>query len=86
MTPSRVHLTIDRVIVIVSGTAPAAFGLDALIHAEIRAALGGVALPNGRTVRASVGVNAPPLNSAASIARAVGLGVSQAVSNGRAHG
>jgi hypothetical protein len=84
--PARVELTIDRVIVTASGPVLHAAGLDALIRAEVSAALAGVALPTGRTVKAGVGVSAPALDSAASIARAVGSGVSQAVSQGRAHG
>ncbi|MGF6289678.1 hypothetical protein [Paraburkholderia youngii] len=82
MKPAHLTLTIDRVIVTASVATPNVTALEALIEAEVRAALSDASLPAVRTVKAQVSVNAPALDSAASIARAIGIGVSQAVSKG----
>ncbi|MEX3636132.1 hypothetical protein [Paraburkholderia sp. BR14320] len=86
MKPAHLTLTIDRVIVAANAATPDVGVLDALIQAEVRAALSDASLPACRTVKAQVSVTAAALDSMASIARAIGMGVAQAVSRGRAHG
>ena len=82
------ELTIDRVRVVGAphGSVNAA-ELRALVHDAVVRALDGASLPNGRAVKARVEVSVPTLADSGQVARAIGHGVSQAVSvPGRAHG
>jgi len=81
------RIEIDRVVVRgASGQGLEAAELRTLVENAVRQAIGSAALPNGRSVRASVQVSASSLASGGAIAAAVGNGVSRAVGGGRTHG
>jgi len=81
-------LDIDRVVL----TGSATHALDAneirsLVTRALTGSLSNVALPDGRTVRASVGIPpVPPPTTAQGIATAVASAVTSAVRKGSGHG
>lgn len=81
------RIEIDRVVVRgAAGFGLAAAELRTLVEGAVRQALAGSALPNARSVRASVQVSASSLASGGAIATAVGNGVARAIGGGRARG
>jgi hypothetical protein len=94
---SRVEwqVRVDRIVVNgVEGPAPSVAELQPLIEAAVRAAVAEAALPAGRSMHASVQVQAPVIGGAGAVAHAVGGAVAQAVGGaggqarpgGRGHG
>lgn len=91
MTRYVYQVDVDRILIHAPSTA--AHQLDtgelrALVESAVGRELRNTPLPSGRTMRASVQIDAPPVTGggATSIANAVATGVARAVGGGRAHG
>jgi type IV secretory pathway VirB2 component (pilin) len=81
------RIEIERVVVHgATGDGLRATDLGALVERAVHQALADGSLPNGRAIHSVVNVKAGPLTTGAAIAGAVAMGVSQAMSGGRAHG